>query len=124
MTLEDLWLRYRAVGYAGAAAASPGDPLGLLYLALLGFGQGAFEPALDHARRAAAQDPGDLVCAQAATYLQRVVEHGKQAVYVSGAGFSAFIRGGGNTPLYRATSAALREVYQRCPQLTLLDIGV
>jgi hypothetical protein len=38
--------------------------------------------------------------------------------------FSAFIRGGGNVPLYAATSAALRQVYVRSGARSLLDIGV
>jgi hypothetical protein len=58
----------------------------------------------------------------AATYLARVEREGKPNVYVSAEGFGAFIRGGGNVPLYRETSAALASQYPEEP-FDLLDIG-
>ncbi|KYF90202.1 hypothetical protein BE17_43930, partial [Sorangium cellulosum] len=58
----------------------------------------------------------------AAAHLARVAREGKRNVYVSAAGFAAFIRGGGNVPLYRETSAALAGQYPEAP-FDLLDIG-
>lgn len=124
MSLEHIWQQYRANGYDSVADLSPSDALDCFYLALLVFGRQAFEAALGHARQALERAPDDLVFAQAATYLQRVVTSGKQHVYVSGDGFAAFIRGGSNVTLYQATSAALRHVYQQYQALDVLDIGV
>lgn len=45
------------------------------------------------------------------------------AVYDRPAAFEAFIRGGGNVPLYDATSAALAQLYGTCEVNSLLDIG-
>lgn len=44
-------------------------------------------------------------------------------VYDRPAAFEAFIRGGGNVPLYEATSAALAQLYDACGVDALLDIG-
>jgi hypothetical protein len=57
-------------------------------------------------------------------YLERVQREGKPNVYVSPEGFGAFIRGGGNVPLYANTSELLREVYGEYASLSLLDVGV
>jgi hypothetical protein len=98
--------------------------------------QGAFAAALDAfaaddfaaaaaaASRAAAADPGSLLAREAATYLGRVARDGKAGVYVTGEAFGAFIRGGGNVPLYKAVSAALREAYPHDEPFSLLDVGV
>jgi hypothetical protein len=123
MTLEGIWRTYCRDGFAALAEAELGDPQAHFYLALLAFAEQAFEAALDHARRAAQSAPDDPVFAQAVTYLRRVASQGKHGVYVSGDGFAAFVRGGGNVPLYQATSAALREVYEQYAALDLLDVG-
>jgi hypothetical protein len=94
------------------------------YLTIQAFGEHALEQALHHARQAAALEPNTLVFTNAVTYLERVLATGKQRVYASGEAFSAFIRGGGNIPLYERTSSALRNVYQQYEELSLLDIGV
>jgi SAM-dependent methyltransferase len=44
-------------------------------------------------------------------------------VYDQPAAFEAFIRGGGNVALYRATSAALAAQYERVAPARLLDLG-
>jgi SAM-dependent methyltransferase len=44
-------------------------------------------------------------------------------VYTEPAAFEAFIGGGGNIPLYRATSTALAKLYDQHRPATLLDIG-
>ncbi len=124
MSLERIWERYRVSGYTELAAASPDDALDCFYLALLAFGHQAYESALVHADRAVARAPDNLVYQQAVTYLQRVVGGGTHHVYASGEGFAAFIRGGGNIPLYRATSAALRHIYGQYHALDVLDVGV
>jgi hypothetical protein len=53
-----------------------------------------------------------------------MLEHGKSGVYVDGAAFGAFIRGGGNVDLYTATSETLQSIYTEYETLSLLDIGV
>ena len=50
-------------------------------------------------------------------------EDAASAVYDRPAAFEAFIRGGGNVPLYDATSAALAKLYDTLETDTLLDIG-
>ncbi len=124
VTLEDTWRLYCKDGYAAAAEVAPTDALTSFYLALLAFAVQDLHAALGHALRAAHSAPHDPVFAQAVTYLQRVMSQGRQGVYVSGEGFAAFVRGGGNVPLYQATSAALRAIYGQYTALDLLDVGV
>lgn len=121
---QSLWEMYRAGGLAAAQASDAADARSQFYLALLAFGEEAFLAGAIHARRAAALEPASLVYREAATYLDRVAEVGKQGVYVRGEAFAAFIRSGGNVPLYANTSAALRSVYATLERPTLLDIGV
>ena len=59
-----------------------------------------------------------------ATYLQRVSAQGADDIYATPAGFTAFIRGGGNVPLYANLSHALRSIYEQHDTVRLLDIGV
>lgn len=91
---------------------------------LSAWAEGDLPSALAHVRQAAEQEPQHLVYTEALIYLNRVSTQGRQNVYVSPQGFSAFIRGGGNVGLYRETSAALKQVYAMFGPLTLLDIGV
>ncbi|GAK52591.1 hypothetical protein U14_03843 [Candidatus Moduliflexus flocculans] len=91
--------------------------------ALAAFRDNDFEQALILAQQAHEQQPELLVFAEAVTYLTRLNESGKQDVYLNDEGFRAFIRGGGNVPLYRAVSAALQEVYRSYDTLNLLDVG-
>jgi hypothetical protein len=76
------------------------------------------------AASAAARDPASPLAVEAARYLERVAREGKTGVYVTGEAFGAFIRGGGNVPLYAAVSAALRAAYPRGAPFALLDVGV
>jgi hypothetical protein len=76
------------------------------------------------AAHAAAADPSSRLAREAAAYLARVSSEGKANVYVSGEAFGAFIREGGNVPLYQAVSAALRDAYAEHSDASLLDIGV
>ncbi len=76
------------------------------------------------ASRAFEREPEHLVYAEAALYLDRVLQEGRQNVYVSPKGFRAFIRSGGNVSIYRETSAALKQVYEQHGPISLLDIGV
>lgn len=92
--------------------------------ALHAFAAEEFATAQAAAARAAAADPASLLAREAAAYLERVARDGKSGVYVSGAAFGAFIRGGGNVPLYQAVSAALRAAYPRGESFALLDVGV
>jgi hypothetical protein len=95
-----------------------------LYAAVLAFANEDYEQAAALAQQAAANDPTHPLYPAAATYLARVAREGKANVYVSGEGFAAFIRGGGNIGLYAATSAALHAIYNEYTALGLLDIGV
>lgn len=92
--------------------------------ALVAFDNGDFAAAADLAAAAAQAAPASLVYPAAATYLRRVSARGKAEVYASGEAFAAFIRGGGNIPLYASTSAALRGIYAEYRRVGLLDIGV
>lgn len=95
------------------------------YSAVMAFRNDRFVEAADLAREAAAEHPTSQLYREAARYLARVASEGKAGVYVSGEAFAAFIRGGGNLPLYAATSTALRAVYAEYPAgLSLLDVGV
>jgi hypothetical protein len=92
--------------------------------ALIAYGGEDYAAALRLAQQAAQADPTNAVYAAAIAYLQRVMREGKAHVYVSPEAFAAFIRGGGNVPLYANTSAALKRVYESYASLSLLDIGV
>jgi hypothetical protein len=124
MSLDALWQQVQAGGYAHVRGMNPADALDTFYLSLLAFGADDFAGALSAAQHAAAIQPDSRVYAQAVTYLERVLAHGKAQVYVDGRAFAAFIRGGGNVGLYAATSDALRTVYRDYSSLHLLDIGV
>lgn len=106
-----------------AASHSPG-PEECFFLALVAFAGGQLPEALELCERARALAAEDALFAASPAYLRGVIARGKQAVYVQPAAFSAFIRGGGNVRLYRATSAALRAAYAERAQTALLDIGV
>jgi hypothetical protein len=92
--------------------------------ALKSYGQQDIAHAHTLAQKAAEAEPQNAVYVAAITYLQRVQRDGKSNVYVSPEGFSAFIRGGGNVPLYQNTSVALQGIYASYESLSLLDIGV
>ncbi|KPL80634.1 class I SAM-dependent methyltransferase, partial [Herpetosiphon geysericola] len=122
MSLEQLWDAYQEHGYHADLPVGT-DPLDRFYAALLAFGHQDLARAAELASSAAADDPDERVFTEAAAYLGRVARQGKQNVYVSGDAFAAFIDGGGNIPLYAATSAALRAVYAEYERLDVLDIG-
>lgn len=91
--------------------------------ALLAYGKGDVAGATQYAQSAHDQSPASRVFAEAVNYLNRVQREGKSNVYVSPEAFGAFIRGGGNVPLYENTSAALQRVYGEYGSLSLLDVG-
>ncbi|MFD3166738.1 class I SAM-dependent methyltransferase [Herpetosiphon sp. NSE202] len=122
MSLEQLWDEYREHGYRADQPIGV-EPLDQFYAALLAFGHQDLARAAELARQAAMSAPDDRVFTEAATYLDRVASQGKHNVYVSGDAFAAFIGGGGNVPLYVATSAALRAAYDEYEQLDVVDIG-
>jgi hypothetical protein len=94
-----------------------------LIAAIHAFHTADYAAAAAHAAQAAGQAPS-LLTRAAATYLARVAAGGPASVYVTGDAFSAFVRNGGNVPLYERTSTALREEYAAYERLSLLDIGV
>lgn len=81
---------------------------------------------LDEARRSAhrAASAGDDLGRAIAVYLDRLAQNGATEVYAARDAFAAFIRGGGNRRLYRAVTAALRDLYRELPRpLALADVG-
>jgi hypothetical protein len=125
MSMDDLWRLHAREGYA-AVAATMGSVSATdhFFVALLAFGEQDLGGALSQSRVAAALEPTSILFAEATRYLERVVAGGKHKVYASGDAFGAFIRGGGNTRLYRALSAALRAAYRQHAAARLLDVGV
>lgn len=102
-----------------AAAHPPRDTRSALYLALWAHSDGHPDPALEHAQLAHRLDPDSEFARLLPHHLQR--EH--TGVYDAPEAFGAFIRGGGNVELYRATSRALAAVLDEQAPNTLLDIG-
>jgi hypothetical protein len=92
--------------------------------AVAAFAEGDRSRAAALGRAAAAADPTSRLAAAAGAYLARLAARGAEGVYVSGDAFGAFIRGGGNLPLYAGLSAALAEAYGGYASLALLDVGV
>ncbi|HWO24401.1 MAG TPA: class I SAM-dependent methyltransferase [Kofleriaceae bacterium] len=91
---------------------------------LVAFAAGDLPAALVAARRGAART-ADPVARAAETYLGGVIARGARPVYEQAEAFGAFIRGGGNQRLYRATSEALRAIYRELPPgARVLDVGV
>lgn len=113
----------RAAGAANLERLALGGAAEHFYAALLAYAAGAPDTAARLARAAAAAAPERLVFRHAAAYLERAGAAAAR-VYDSADAFGAFIRGGGNIPLYAATSRALRAVYAGYDRLRLLDIGV
>jgi hypothetical protein len=124
MPLDDLWQLYQDEGYREFRDVTLSTAADHFYVALLAFGEGDVRQASSSARIAARLQPDNLVYVQAAEYLLRVREKGKEGVYVDGESFAEFVRGGSNIRLYRAVSEALRAIYQDYQSFSLLDIGV
>lgn len=124
MDFDVIGRSFERAGYDAVRTIDVQDARAWFYLAVLAFGHDDFAGAAEFAHRAADADTTSLLYREAAAYLVRVARDGKQSVYVTGEGFGAFIRGGGNVPLYRNTSAALHAVYGEYAEATLLDIGV
>jgi hypothetical protein len=114
-----------AARQGGAAAADvehlADDAESALYWAVWAHTDGDRVTAAKAARRAAEFDPGSELARLLAAYLGGEGPVG--GVYDSPDAFRAFTRGGGNIPLYAATSAALWAAHSRWPGM-LLDIGV
>jgi ubiquinone/menaquinone biosynthesis C-methylase UbiE len=128
MPIAPLWEAYASGGYDALRAALDTSPpetaADHFYLALVAYGQQDPDAALAAAHRSLELSPESLLFREAVAYLQRLNKDGKQSVYVTGEAFSAFIRGGGNVPLYQNVSAALKAAYSEYSGATLLDIGV
>jgi hypothetical protein len=123
MTIEHLAQLVQHDGPAAALSAVPATADAAAYQALLAYSQQQPERAAAAMREAVRLAPADALFAAAATYLERLLRDGAQQVYASGAGFAAFVRGGGNVPLYEAVSQALAAVYRETGPLRLLDVG-
>ena len=92
--------------------------------AMFAYHEQLFEKAHKLTEKAADAEPDSLFYRQAMQFLAGVVENKSSDVYASPEGFAAFIRGGGNVPLYTSTSAQLKKLYDGNGPATLLDIGV
>lgn len=135
MRRQALWEQYQRGGWSACDARLAVTADELHYLAVLAASERAWAEAAPLAERAAAADPASLLLAEAARYLARRAEGQRDVAYSEGdtadgpAAFAAFVRGGGNVPLYGAVSAALAEQYRNLAQtqgrgVRLLDIGV
>ncbi|MBE2999551.1 class I SAM-dependent methyltransferase [Nocardiopsis sp. HNM0947] len=102
-----------------AAAHPPRTTPDALYLALWAHADGHPEPAREHAQLAHRLDPNSEFARLLPHHLER--EH--TGVYDAPEAFGAFIRGGGNVELYRATSRALARILDEHTPRTLLDVG-
>lgn len=122
MSIDQIFARFQQGGYAAAAQLDAPSAEEQFYLALLAFADQDAAAAARHAQAAAGLQPGRLVYAESARYLEQAGD--RRGVYVAPEAFSAFIRGGGNLPLYAATSDALRQAHQRSQARALLDVGV
>ncbi len=123
MLLDTVRRAYAGDGLPGVALLVGLDGRDWFYAALLAYAARDQAGALQAAREAARRDPASLVYRHAAAYLERAGEQAPR-VYDSAAAFGAFIRGGGNLPLYDALSDTLRAIYRDYAELRLLDIGV
>lgn len=135
MSSSNLWAQFQSGGWAACdqhLAITAGDRH---YLSVLAASAGDWVSAARLAQAARAAEPESLLLAEAARYLARRAQGQRDVAYADGdtvdgaAAFAAFVRGGGNVPLYAAVSAALREKHQALAQalsrpLDVLDIGV
>lgn len=92
--------------------------------AVYAYHEQSFDSAFQLSQKAAAAEPNSFFYQQAELFLKNVAEKKSSDVYASPEGFEAFIRGGGNVPLYELTSAALNQIYEESGPSALLDIGV
>lgn len=124
MNLDDLHQRFEAGDIAAVRQYQPTTAHEAWYATVLHYASGDIAGALAAAQTARQLAPNRLLPAAAATYLATVAANGTWQVYHQPEAFVAFIRGGGNVPLYEAVQAALRDVYSGYSSATLLDIGV
>jgi hypothetical protein len=124
MPVEELWAAHRRGTPLDELRSLPRTAEEWFYLAVLEHGQGNDEFAAAAAERAARERPDGAVYGETSRYLDRIRRGGAGGqVYDSGTAFTAFVRGGGNVGLYRATHEALRSCYGEHASLRLLDIG-
>ncbi len=93
------------------------------YLAMLASRDRDLVAAAALADRASRLDPDRVVYAESARYLTRLETGTATDVYATPEAFTAFVSGGGNVGLYRATHRALRDEYAAHHPYRLLDIG-
>ncbi|MFT5196680.1 MAG: hypothetical protein ACI9EW_004097 [Cellvibrionaceae bacterium] len=92
--------------------------------AVFAYHEQSYETARQLTGKAAVADPKSLFYQQAKRFVHGVIENESSNIYASPKGFEAFVRGGGNVPLYTNTSARLNKIYTESGAATLLDIGV
>ncbi|MFI9720270.1 class I SAM-dependent methyltransferase [Streptomyces sp. NPDC052396] len=120
MTLELVRERLLAGEQAAGLAAAAASAEERFYLAMAAYRADDLDTAAGLAALAADAEPGRVVYMETARWLAS----GRQAdVYGESAAFTAFVRGGGNVGLYRATQEALRAEYTARRPGRLLDIG-
>ena len=124
MTTQTLWSTIQQDGAAAVLDARPAEAFDACYLAIIAYSQNELDRAAHFMHLAAQAERENPVYTEGTAYLDRLLREGAEHVYASGEGFAAFIRGGGNVPLYDAVSKALQEVYRQRGAIRLLDIGV
>ncbi|MBL8096074.1 MAG: class I SAM-dependent methyltransferase [Anaerolineales bacterium] len=135
MNSNELWAQYQQGGWKACDPTRAQTAGELHYASVLAASAQDWESAARLAGRAAAAEPHSLLLSEAARYLQRRSDGQRDVAYAEGdtadgpAAFSAFVRGGGNVPLYDAVSTALRREHGRLAAalgrpIELLDIGV
>ena len=122
--LVELFEACRSDGYASVRTVDAESSLAWFYRAVLAYAEGEFRDASAFAATAAAREPENIVFGEAARWLERRTATRRAGVYELRDAFAAFVRGGGNVALYRATSERLRRVYAEYDSVALLDIGV
>lgn len=123
MKLQQLLQTYQKHGYKTLISAEVDTAFEFFYLAILTYGDLYYQQALEFAQKASNLEPDNPVYFQSVLYLKQVLKDGKNGVYVTPDGFTSFIRGGGNLPLYEKLSQKLKQIYQELSKLSLLDIG-
>ncbi len=135
MSSQELWSQYQTGGWAACKPALARTAIDLHYASVLAASARAWDAAAELAAKAASAEPGSLLLAEAARYTARRAAGQRDVVYAEGdtadgpAAFAAFVRGGGNIPLYAAVSNALRDQHERLARelgkpVRLLDVGV
>lgn len=120
---HDIWQKVQRNGWASVQQHVPTDASEAFYLCVLAYHHQAVEIAHRLAGSALQFDRANRLFQEMVTFLTALQNGQRHDAYVEPAGFEAFIRGGGNVPLYENVSSRLGQVYVGYTNLLLLDIG-